>query len=157
MGSQAGQIVEVLRDGLVFILSWIVLTAIAIIISGKLLAKRMPLGFLDEDIFDINIGLLKLKSRGDEVSLGFIAFIFHLCCFIMFGGKSTYIFFKLQSGIDVGQWNSLCIMSSFASILLAFIFYAVSGWIKGVPIIEPANRSQMLDRMNDLKDIRDDN
>lgn len=155
MGIQASQMIDVIRDGLVFVLSWIVLTAIAIIISGKLLAKRMPLGFFNDDVFDINLGLLKLKSRGDEVSLGFIVFIFHLCVFIIFGGKPIYTFFKTQAGIDIGQWNSLCIVSSFASILLAFIFYAISGWLKGVPILEPVNRTQMVDRMNDLKEIRD--
>jgi hypothetical protein len=149
--------IQALKAVLAFILSWIGLTAISIIISGKLIARRIPLGFLEEDVFNINLIFFKLKSKGDEVSLGLIVFISNLGGWVIFGGPSAYEFFKIHAGIDVGQWNSLCIISSFASICIAFVFFAISGWATGVPVIAARGRATMLERIEALRDIRDDN
>src|SRR4051794_17170374 len=98
-----------LQDVITFLLSWLALAAIAIIVSGKLIAKRMPLGLNDDALFRMPLIFFDLRARNDEVSLGLISFILSLAVCIGLGGKSAYLFFRENAGIDVGQWNSLCV------------------------------------------------
>jgi hypothetical protein len=143
---------QLIGEALLFLFSWIVLAAIAIIISGKLIAKRVPLGFVEGDRFRINLVIFDMKARGDEVSLGFIVFIMSLSLCIVFGGKGAYLFFKAQSGIDIGQWSSLCAISSFLSIFCAVLIWTAALFVKGAPVVDQGARQEMLDRVQQIRD-----
>ena len=151
-GGEAEAAINLVRDVLAFLLSWVVLAAIAIIVSGKLVAKRFPLGFDDDADFRIPLIIFHLRARGDEVSLGLILFILTLAFSIVAGGPAAYEFFKRQSGIDVGQWNSLCVIASFTSVMIALLIYMVAPLFRGQPIVDEAEREETLRRSKDHGD-----
>jgi hypothetical protein len=156
MSPKATDVINFTQEILIFVLSWLVLTAAAIIISGKLMAKRVLLGFAEDDLFKINLYIFKIKAQGDEVSLGFITFMGNLLIFIIIGYTRVYQFVKDHAGLDIGPWNSLCASASFASIGMSFLLFIVLGLAKGAPILAGNNRAEMIDRVNALREIHDD-
>lgn len=156
MAEKATEAIEFTQQILIFLLSWVVLTAAAIIISGKLMSRRILLGFADDDLFKINLIIFKLKAQGDEVSLGLIVFILNLFGFIMVGAPNVHAFIKTNAGVDIGQWNSLCAAASFTSIAISFLLFLIFGMAKGVPILADSSRSDMLKRVKTVRGIRDD-
>lgn len=147
--SSADSAISLVQDVLAALLSWIVLAAISIIVSGKLIAKRFPLGFDDEADFRIPLVIFRLRARGDEVSLGLIVFILTLALAVTVGGKEAYEFFRRQSGIDVGQWNSLCVIASFLSVFIALLIYMMAPLLRGQPVIKGADRAEAMQRLED--------
>jgi hypothetical protein len=106
--------------------SWAVLMPIAVIVSGKLLAKTIKFSADTEQSFKISIKLLKIQATGGEVILGFAGFFITLFCFGTFGGKEIYELVKVNYGIDPGHFNSLCMFSSFTTVIwssLVFLIY----------------------------------
>src|SRR4051794_24158250 len=88
------QVIEGMTSIVKFIFSWIILTPISIIISGKLLAQRMKLGPGSKSLFKISLfRILTVEATNDEVILGFTGFIITLCIVGFTGGSRAYIFF----------------------------------------------------------------
>lgn len=124
-----------------------VLTGVGVIISGKLMAYRWPLAMGSDDFFKINILILKLKAGGDQVFWGFTIFVPTLGLVILFGGVSAYNFFKLNSGIDIGHWSSMCAIASFFSVVLSSILALIAPIMTSVPIIKNSERKKQLDKL----------
>ena len=97
--------------------SWAVLMPIAVIVSGKLLAKPIKFSVDSEQSFKISIKLLNIQATGGEVILGFTGFFITLFGFGTFGGKEIYNLVKDNYGIDPGHFNSLCMFSSFTTVI----------------------------------------
>ena len=111
-----------------YLLSWVVLTPIAIIVAGKLLNQRIALTARsdDQDIFSVRIpGLLIVRATDSEVVLGLAGFFFTFFAVAIVFGASAYTFFKEHFGVDPEQWNSLCILSSFGTVVWAFIAFLI--------------------------------
>jgi hypothetical protein len=87
--------------------SWAVLMPIAVIVSGKLLAKPINFTVDSEQSFKISIKLLNIQATGGEVILGFTGFFITLFGFGTFGGKEIYALVKDNYGIDPGHFNAL--------------------------------------------------
>ena len=103
--------------------SWAVLMPIAVIVSGKLLAKPIKFSVDSEQSFKISIKLLNIQATGGEVILGFAGFIITLFGFGTFGGKAIYELVKANYGIDPGHFNSLCMFSSFTTVIWSTIVF----------------------------------
>jgi hypothetical protein len=146
-GSNTNELLSTATGILHFIFSWIVLLTISIIISGKFAAKAFPMGFMGDDKFVIDVYMLKLKATGDEVTLGFSFFIVCLVACIFFGGVSAYEFFKLHSGIDIGQWNSLCVISSGACLLLSILMFFLSKLLRSPRLVSEKEREELIKRL----------
>lgn len=110
--------------------SWAVLMPIAVIVSGKLLAKPINFTVDSEQSFKVSIKLLNIQATGGEVILGFTGFFITLFGFGTFGGKEIYSLVKDNYGIDPGHFNSLCMFSSFTTVIWAaavfLLYYLVS-------------------------------
>ena len=126
------------------LLSWLVLAGISIIISGKLISLRLPIGIRDDSNFHIPLVIFTIRAKGEEVTSGFLSFILSLISCIFLGGRGAYNLFKDQAGVDIGQWNSLCVMASFLSLLVATLICIVVPFLRGAPLISERDRSETL-------------
>ena len=107
-----------------FIFSWVILLPIAIIVSGKFLTKSVNFAVNTKQLFKIEFGILKIQATDEEVILGFAGFIITLFVSGIYGGKDVYELVKGRFGIDPGQFNSLCIFSSFSMVVWScFLFF----------------------------------
>ena len=127
------------------IFSTVVLTAIGVALAGKLMARRVPFGLDNWDEFHVPLIILRVRARGDELAWGFILFIFSATVVISLGGKPAYIFFKDHTGVDVGQWNSLCAITSSLCLLVSFLMWIIVPLFRGSPILTPSEREELLD------------
>jgi hypothetical protein len=116
---------EFLVEVFKYIFSWAVLMPIAVIISGKLLALPFKVPVETDQRFVVPIPkILHLQANNGEVILGFAGFIITLVFIALAGGKPAYELFKSHFGIDPGHFNSLCILSSFLTVI-----WSVSLWL----------------------------
>ena len=127
--------------------SWFVFAAVSIIISGKLLGSRFVMGFVQEDRFRVPLGIFDIRARGDQVSLGLLAFLASFAVWVCFGGEAAYHFFKRQAGLDLGQWNSLCVLASFSALLVSFVIYVIAPFFGVQPVINSKTRSDLVNRL----------
>lgn len=119
--------VGALLDGVKVIFSWMILMPIAVIVSGRMLAQRFKLAGGSQQLFEIPIkGVLVIGAKNDEVTLGFAGFFFTLFLVALAGGKNIYDLVKSHFGIDPGHFNSLCIFSSFATVVWSTIWFVLS-------------------------------
>lgn len=147
---------DVLQTVLIFLFSWVVLLGISVIVTGKIAARHFSMGIDLSDEFKINIYIINIKARGDEVSLGFLIFSVFLFLTILIGGADAYAFFRSRSGIDIGHWNSLCMVASFLSLIFSaclIIYFRVSSH---GPIISPADRKELMEQIKNTIDQADD-
>jgi len=102
---------------------------VAVIVSGKLLSQRFNVNSSDGDLFKIPIpGLFIIGAKNSEVVLGFTGFLATLFLLSAVAGHVIYRLFKYQFGVDPGQFDSLCIFSSFATVLwTAALFVLTAG------------------------------
>lgn len=138
---------SLIEQALAVFFSWFVLAAISIIISGKLLGSRFALGFVNEDRFRIPLGIFDIRARGDQVSLGALTFIFSLTIWVCFGGAEAYSFFKRQSGLDIGQWNSLCAIAAVFTMFIALVIYIAAPFVARQPVITQSARDEVIDKL----------
>lgn len=152
MDDAAKSALETVQSIVTVLLSWLLLAAISIIISGKLISLRLPMGLSEEAKFEIPLIIFQLKARGEEVITGFLAFIISLALCISFGGNAAYLMFKAQSGVDIGQWNSLCVIASFVSLIVATAICIIVPFLKGSPVVNQSDREdtiRILERQSD--------
>jgi hypothetical protein len=143
--------IHLVQEALAVFFSWFILAAVAIIISGKLLAKRFSMGFVQEDKFRIPLLIFDIRARGDEVSLGLLAFLGSFAVWLIFGGKNAYEFFRDHAGIDIGQWNSLCVMASFSALFLCLIMFIVAPLVGSQPVVSEEIRAEVISKLERLK------
>lgn len=142
-----------LLDILKTIFSWAVLMPIAVIISGILLAKPFKLQVETEQRFRIPIPrIFHLEATNGEVILGFAGFIITLVIIALVGGQAAYAFFRNQFGIDPGQFNSLCVLSSFVTVIWSVIIWLLTQVRSNAPDpVERKRDSQIIRISNKLK------
>jgi len=108
------------------IFSWVILMPISVIISGKILAKILNFPVDSEQVFKIPIKILNIEAIGGEVILGFAGFIITLTGMGLIAGQEVYLLVKTNFGIDPGQFNSICMLSSFATVIWTSIIFLIS-------------------------------
>jgi hypothetical protein len=136
--------IDLLAKALVFIFSAPVLGAIAVIISGNFMSKLRCLTVTSDQAFKIPLlAILKLQASGAEVILGFAGFIVTLLIVGTMAGQPAYAMFRSSFGVDPGQFNSLCILSSFETVYWTFLLYLIGEFVK----IRPDPIAKEHDRM----------
>jgi hypothetical protein len=143
-GETQNALIEQTKALLLAVFSWVILTATGVIVSGKLLARRIPLGVGSTDLFSINLVAFRIKATGDEVVLGLLLFGLALGSVVWFGGLKTYQFFRLQTGLDVGQWNSLCVVASFYATIVSTIIWVAAPLFGAKPLINSKERDAQI-------------
>src|SRR5688500_8373310 len=110
-----------LEKAIKFIFSWVVLMPISVIIGGKLLAQVLKLNVRSTQLFKITIPrLFIIQATDSEVIMGFTGFIITLVLIAVPAGPTAYAMFVKQFGVDPGHFNSLCVLSSFATVMWTF-------------------------------------
>lgn len=132
-----------------FIFSWVVLLPVSVIIAGKLLGKYMVLGFSTEDRFVVNVYFFVIRAKGDEVTLGLTIFIIALSFVIFFGGPEAYEIFKLRAGLDIGQWNSMCVIASAFSLAGSVLVSICLARFGPSPVVSTGEREKQLKKLRD--------
>lgn len=126
---------------------------IAVIISGIFLSKPFRLQVEAEQQFRIPIPkIFNLQATGGEVILGFAGFIMTLVPVALIGGKPIYAFFRVQFGIDPGQFNSLCILSSFITVMWSVVLWLIHRAWSRVPDPISIQRDQQLIQISEKLD-----
>ena len=134
-----------------FVFSWVILMPVSVIIAGKLLARVLRVGGQSEEFFGVNIPkLFRLHARNDEVVLGFTLFIITLLVTALSAGRAIYHLFVRDFGIDPGQFNSICVLSSFLDVALSGIVFVVLD--KGSGVRSKA-KSAAVERDNLITDL----
>ena len=133
---------------LLWLLSWLPLSAIGIIVSGKFLAQRIPLGLGEKDVFDFNLVVFRIRATGDAVSLGFVVFILMIGIVSFVFGKGTELYLSEKAGLDIGLWNSNCAAAAFFSIIVSILFYIFAPFILPKPIIDKQDRDEQIRRLS---------
>src|SRR5437588_11438677 len=109
-------------DAFKIIFSWAILMPIAVIISGKILSQPLKLPVTTQQKFTVPIPrILHLQANDGEVILGFAGFFITLLVIALVGGTSAYTIFKTDFGIDPGHFNSICILSSFITVIWSML------------------------------------
>lgn len=142
--------IEAANAVLTAIFSWVVLLGISVIVTGKITCRILRNTVLSEDKFTINFVIFKISAIGDEVLFGFLIFLLVLLSVILFGGAQVYDMFKNHSGIDIGQWNSICVLSSLLSVLVATLIFLgrmLGGSPAGSPIITKNERKKQIEKL----------
>lgn len=135
------------------VFSWVILLPISVIVSGKLLAQPIALSVVSEQLFKINLKILKIQSTGNEVILGFAGFIITTFILGVFAGQKVYALVKINFGIDPGQFQSICFFGAFLTVLWTAIFFVIHytfSMKNGSSFIE--NKNEYEQRIIELKD-----
>jgi hypothetical protein len=74
-------------------------------------------------------------------------FILALIIVISFGGEDAYTIFRARAGIDIGHWNSMCVIASFMSLLIAVLVYLFFKNTRPPPIISEQDRADQLKKL----------
>lgn len=115
-----------LTDTIKTIFSWVILMPISVIISGKLLSQPFRLTVGPDEFFTVPIPkILFIRATGSEVIFGFTGFIITLLLLGLLAGPSAYVTFRSRFGLDPGQFNSLCILSSFITVIWSTMIWLV--------------------------------
>lgn len=114
-----------------FVFSWIILMPISVIITGKLLAKPIKFSVTSKQVFQIPLRILIIQATGGEVVLGFTGFIITLFILGVADGPDAYALVKTNFGIDPGQFNSLCMLSSFITVAWSFALFLLHSVFSG--------------------------
>lgn len=117
---------EWLKGTVETIFSWVILLPIAVIISGKILAKVVEFQVDSEQVFKIPIKILNIEAKNGEVILGFTGFIITLTGLAIVYGQNIYLIVKTNFGIDPGQFNALCMFSSFSTVIWSTLIFFIS-------------------------------
>jgi len=136
---------SLLESAIKFIFSWVALMPIAVIVSGHFLSQVFRLNrSRNPQFFRIPIPrVIEIRADGDSVLLGFSGFLITLFLVAVLAGKAVYELFKMQFGIDPGQFNALCIFSSLATVLWSSVVFL----IRRGPIKETQELTQEHDRL----------
>lgn len=116
---------EWVGDVLEFIFSWLVMLAIAVIVTGKLLSKPINFGADSKQLLKIPLGIFNVEANGGEVILGFASLMFMLLIVALLGGADAYLLVKTNFGIDPGHFHALCFISSLISVMFATVIFLV--------------------------------
>lgn len=118
--------IESIEEGLKFILSWIVLTFIAIIVGGKFLSQVFPQFACPKQLLRIAFKqLIDVGATDIEVIYGFGGFILTFFSLSTYAGNDIYLIVKHNFGIDPGHFSSLSIFCSFATVTWSFSLYMI--------------------------------
>ena len=113
------------------VFSWIILMPISVIVTGKLLSKPINFTVNSTQLFQIPLKILVVQATQGEVVLGFSGFIITLFGLAVFDGVGIYSIVKTNFGIDPGQFNSLCMFSSFATVVWSFAVFLIHAFFSG--------------------------
>jgi len=136
-----------------FIFSWVILLAIGVIVSGKLLSQRLKLRAGSGQLFRIPIkGVFRIEATGAEVVLGFTFYLLSVLVLGATWGANLQPWVKSHYGIDPGQFDAIGFMSSLMSVAVSFIVYLFSA----IPVSVFGKGSvrlhdQLLDRITENK------
>jgi hypothetical protein len=123
----AQQSIDMLDDTLKFIFSWVALTPIALIISGRYLGQLFKLPGRRKQFFQISIPrVISIRAQDDEVIFGFSLFFIFLVSIGFADGKNASSVLKSKFGPSLGQFNSLCVLSALGALMAAILLYAVT-------------------------------
>lgn len=107
--------------------SWVLLLPIAVIVSGKLLARTFRLPRQTGQDFNIRIpGVLRVRARNEEVVLGFALFLSLFFITSVFAGKAVYKLSTESFGVDLGQFTALCVFCSFEAVILTCFLLSIT-------------------------------
>lgn len=107
-----------------FIFTWVFLMPISVVVSGKLLTHRLAVRGGSGQSFVLSVGKrVKIQAKNEEVILGFFAFIAILFVSGLAFGPVIYSKFVNQFGLDLGQFNTLLVFSSFATLFISGVSY----------------------------------
>jgi hypothetical protein len=118
---------DALSHAISFIFSWIILLAIGVIVSGKLLSQRLKLKTGAGQVFRIPVkGVLIIEANGAEVVLGFTFYLLSVFALGATSGVGLQSWVRVHYGIDPGQFNALGFISSLVSVAVSFVVYLVA-------------------------------
>jgi hypothetical protein len=151
-GFSIEQIIEVVE----VIFSWVILMPIAVIISGKLVAETTVRSSKEDDFLSINLLFFRIRATGDEVMWGFAVFILVMGSTVGFGGPAAYDFFKLNTGLDIGHWNSLCVIAAFFSVIVSLALWLVVPYLRSSPVISAQDRNAQIEKLKSQSSTKED-
>lgn len=146
------QVIEVVE----VIFSWVILMPIAVIISGKLIAETTTHSSKQDDFFSINLLFFRIRAKGDEVMWGFAVFILVMGLTVVLGGPAAYDFFKFKTGLDIGHWNSLCVIAAFFSVVISLILWFAVPFLRSSPVISAQDRNAQIEKLASQSSAEED-
>jgi len=126
MGEINSKYLEVVGSVLSFVFSWLVLMAVAVILSGKFLMKLLRFSTESKQLFRLSFKIFVLEASGGEVVLGLAGFLITLFLVACGWGHMVFDIVKNNFGIDTSQFNSVMFFSSLMTVLWSFLVYAAN-------------------------------
>lgn len=137
-----------------------ILSFVSIILSGKLLTQipafRINL-VRGRCIIRFFTYLIDMSACGDEVIVGIGSFISVLFLTALLGGIKVQIILLECFGIEVPQFESLCIFSSFLLLIISFVLNLLySSFSKNVGNYPPEYKDQIDTLSKEIQDFDDE-
>jgi hypothetical protein len=132
-----------LEDVLKFFFSGLLLAAVAIILGGQWLAQCLNLSKRSDAFFRVPLpGIFRVEARGNEVGIGLTAFVAVFLLIALPAGEQAYSVVRTRIGIDLGQFDSLCVLSAFVTLVTSFVVFlvVVRPWIGPDPLVDEQQR-----------------
>lgn len=110
------------------IFSWALVMPVAVILSGKFLAKVLFVSCRPMERLRIHVPrIFFLEATGTELVLGMTGFIVFFFAAGLCAGPQVHALFLRNFGIDPGRWNALCVFSSLSTLSLSVLGWAIGG------------------------------
>jgi hypothetical protein len=117
----------VYQDVVKAVFSWVILMPIAVMVSGKLVGQTIKLSGQRGQLFQVKLPkVITIAARDDEVILGFTMFLIALMVSGLSAGAAIYRFMVADFGIDPGQFDALCVFSSFVVVAASVLLFLLS-------------------------------
>lgn len=142
---------QVLGTALKFIFSSVAMTAIAVIYCGKWLGECLQVSKPHEALFRIPLpGVFRVEATGADVGLGLTGFGLTLLASAVAFGAAVDRFVAARMGLDLGQWNALCLTSSLGALTWSFLLFLLlrRPWGSDALVDEQMRRLEKLDEQS---------
>lgn len=138
-----------MTEALKFIFSAIVLTAIAIIVTGIMLGKIINLRANEKNKFRVKVPyVLSIEASGGDLVLGFGAFLITMLMTALCAGHWARPIVSWCLGLDEPQFRCVCYLSSFTTVTLTFALLILTTVVFRGKIVSVPNNDDIIAKVS---------
>ena len=132
--------------------SAVIIAIIAVIISGRFIARFIEFRSNRDDFFSLNLWIFQIAAHRAEIILGLTFFIIMLLLVGFIGGAALYEMVHVSFGVNLGQFNTLCFISALLLLLGSFTVYIIMHLFAPDRLIDESEHEQVIRKIKNKND-----